>query len=130
MSYRSLWLTIGLAIAHTVYGQTFGEITGHVADASGASVAAAAISTTNTNTNAARKTLASASGDYAFPSLPPVSPYPKLPHNIERFKVFFRILCNKSARTLTSSLESKKYLCFLPRTLKRHVHVSEGYGSV
>ena len=75
MSYRSLSLTICLAAATgAVYGQTFGEITGHVADASGAAVAGAAITATNPNTNAVRQTVASGTGDYAFPSLPP-GPY-------------------------------------------------------
>ena len=73
MSYRSLLLTIGISVAATgvVLGQTFGEITGHVADSSGAVVATAAITATNVNTNAARQTATSGTGDYAFPSLPP-----------------------------------------------------------
>ncbi|MBV9223040.1 MAG: TonB-dependent receptor, partial [Acidobacteriaceae bacterium] len=52
-------------------GQTFGEITGHVSDASGASIPQANISLTNTSTNALRTTVSTDSGDYSFPSLPP-----------------------------------------------------------
>jgi hypothetical protein len=52
-------------------GQTFGEITGHVSDASGAAVPQANISLTNTNTNALRSTVSTESGNYSFPSLPP-----------------------------------------------------------
>ncbi len=60
-----------LLIAGVAFGQTFGEITGQVADASGAPVPAAAITITNINTNAARQTVSGNTGDYAFPSLPP-----------------------------------------------------------
>ena len=60
-----------LVTADVAFSQTFGEITGHVADASGAAVVTAAITATNINTNAARQTASSATGDYALPSLPP-----------------------------------------------------------
>ena len=71
---RTLLLTISSLLATAaMFGQTFGEITGRVADASGAAVTAAAITTTNANTNAARQTASSSTGDYAFPSLPPGS---------------------------------------------------------
>jgi hypothetical protein len=52
-------------------GQTFGEVTGHISDSSGASVPQANITLTNTSTNAIRTTVSTDSGDYSFPSLPP-----------------------------------------------------------
>jgi hypothetical protein len=52
-------------------GQTFGEITGRVSDASGGAVPAATITLTNISTNAIRSTVSTDSGDYTFPSLPP-----------------------------------------------------------
>ena len=69
MSFRSLLVTI--VCTGSMFGQTFGEITGHVADPSGAAVATVAVTVTNSNTNAARVTTTSATGDYALPSLPP-----------------------------------------------------------
>ena len=54
-----------------VLGQTLGEITGQVADASGAVVSGATITVTNTSTNAARTVASNDAGAYSFPSLPP-----------------------------------------------------------
>ena len=71
--YWGLAASFLLLTASLASGQTFGEITGQVADSSGAPVPAAAITVTNLNTNAARQTVSSGTGDYAFPSLPPGS---------------------------------------------------------
>src|SRR4029077_1339658 len=54
-----------------IFGQTFGEITGKITDASGAAVPEALVAATNVSTNAARRTIATDTGDYGFPSLPP-----------------------------------------------------------
>ena len=54
-----------------LFGQTFGEISGHISDSSGASIPQAAISLTNADTNAVRSTTSTDSGDYSFPSVPP-----------------------------------------------------------
>jgi hypothetical protein len=51
--------------------QTFGEVTGHINDASGAAVAGARVTLTNTATNAARVTPTTDSGDYTFPAVAP-----------------------------------------------------------
>ncbi|MBV9034493.1 MAG: carboxypeptidase regulatory-like domain-containing protein, partial [Acidobacteriaceae bacterium] len=73
MRYCSLTTVCAVLVfcALPMAGQTFGEITGHVSDASGASVPQANISLTNTSTNALRTTVSTDSGDYSFPSLPP-----------------------------------------------------------
>ena len=51
--------------------QTFGEITGQVADASGAMIPGAAVTVTNTGTNAVRTSVTNSSGLYSFPALVP-----------------------------------------------------------
>jgi hypothetical protein len=53
------------------FGQTLGEITGIVTDASGAVVAGANVTTTNTATGAAREATTNTSGVYSFPGLTP-----------------------------------------------------------
>src|SRR5947209_1747464 len=55
----------------TCFGQTFGEITGHITDSTGASVAGALVTLTNTNTNGVRTTTSTEAGDYSLPSVPP-----------------------------------------------------------
>jgi hypothetical protein len=55
----------------SVHAQTFGEITGRIADASGAAVPSASVKASNVNTNAVRQTVSTPTGDYSFPSLPP-----------------------------------------------------------
>ena len=57
--------------AAPVFAQTFGEITGHVSDLTGAAVPGAAVTLTNVGTNAARKTVTTDAGDYSLPSVPP-----------------------------------------------------------
>jgi Carboxypeptidase regulatory-like domain len=71
--HKILWAFCALAalFAMPVFGQTFGEITGRVSDASGAGVPGTAITLTNVNTNAVRKTESTGAGDYTFTSVPP-----------------------------------------------------------
>src|SRR5215831_16899357 len=73
MTFNRLILSVLLstALAVPIFAQTFGEITGKVADASGAVVPEAAITATNTGTNAVRRTVSTATGDYTLPSLTP-----------------------------------------------------------
>src|SRR5512133_1744298 len=52
-------------------GQTLGEITGTVTDASGALVAGGKVAITNVNTNASRNSITTGAGVYAFRSLQP-----------------------------------------------------------
>ncbi|HTS62158.1 MAG TPA: TonB-dependent receptor [Candidatus Acidoferrales bacterium] len=59
------------AVSLPLSAQTFGEVTGRVADASGASVPAAVLTLTNTSTNAVRATTSTESGVYTFASVPP-----------------------------------------------------------
>jgi Carboxypeptidase regulatory-like domain len=54
-----------------LWGQTFGEVTGRVTDASGAAVAGATITLTSTATNATRTTESGGEGFYTFTSVPP-----------------------------------------------------------
>jgi hypothetical protein len=54
-----------------IFGQTFGEITGQVVDATSAAVAGATVTITNTDTNAKRIAITTEAGIYSFPSLPP-----------------------------------------------------------
>jgi hypothetical protein len=58
----------GLA-AISLFAQTFGEITGHISDSSGAAVAGAKVVLTNTSTNAWRTVVSTDSGDYTFPAV-------------------------------------------------------------
>jgi hypothetical protein len=69
-----------LIIALPVFGQTFGEITGQVVDASGASVPGAAVTLTNVNTSANRSTISNDTGIYTFPSVPPGTYHVKTEH--------------------------------------------------
>ena len=57
--------------AHALFGQTFGEITGHITDSSGSIIASAGVTITNIATNAARTGVSTDSGDYTFPSVAP-----------------------------------------------------------
>ncbi len=51
--------------------QTYGEITGRLADSSGAAAPGTRITLTNVATNAVRTTATTDSGDYTFPSVAP-----------------------------------------------------------
>ena len=67
LKVASLLLTVTVAAS----AQTSGEITGQVADASGALVAGVTITATNTATNGNRTTTSNEAGIYSFPSLQP-----------------------------------------------------------
>ncbi len=54
-----------------LFGQTFGEVTGHISDSSGAAVPAATVYLTNVATNAVRTAVSTGSGDYTFPAVAP-----------------------------------------------------------
>ena len=62
---------LAAVFAIPLHAQTFGEVTGHIQDASGAAVPNAKITLTNVATNAVRNVSATESGDYTFPSVPP-----------------------------------------------------------
>ena len=66
-------LGLFLSLALSVFGQTFGDLSGEVRDASGATVAGAKVSLLNSATGATRDTVTSEAGTYAFPSLQPGS---------------------------------------------------------
>jgi hypothetical protein len=57
--------------AGTTFGQTLGEVTGHLSDASGASVPGSSITLTNLATGAVRTAISTDAGDYSLPSVPP-----------------------------------------------------------
>lgn len=57
--------------ASPLLAQTYGEVTGHISDPSGAAIPGAKITLTNTATNAARTALSTDSGDYTFPAVAP-----------------------------------------------------------
>src|SRR6266853_905034 len=59
------------AAAPQLFAQNFGEITGTVADSSGAVIAGAAVSVTNTATNQVRRTTTNDTGAYSAPFLVP-----------------------------------------------------------
>lgn len=61
-------------------GQTLGELSGRISDASGAGVPNAVLTLTNTSTNAVRTVNSSSDGDYTFPSVPPGSYNLKVEH--------------------------------------------------
>jgi hypothetical protein len=67
-------------VAVPVFGQSFGEITGQIADASGAAVPASAVTLTNVNTSAVRATVSNETGVYTFPSVPPGTYHVKTEH--------------------------------------------------
>ncbi len=54
-----------------LFSQTFGEITGHISDPTGAAVPDAQVALTKVSTNAVRTTVSTDSGVYTFPSVAP-----------------------------------------------------------
>src|SRR5690242_9206427 len=70
MQIRSLIVVFVLS-ALSVLGQTFGDITGQVADASHSAVAESMVTLTNTSTNATRQATSNAEGLYTFTAVPP-----------------------------------------------------------
>ncbi len=69
-----LLLCVLVALSATLYGQTFGTISGEVRDPSGAVVPNARVTVTNTATNVSRNSVTNNEGIYAFPALVP-GPY-------------------------------------------------------
>ena len=71
---RRLLLPLATLVALStmpLYAQTYGEITGRLADSSGAAAPATKITLTNVATNAVRTSTTTDSGDYTFPSVAP-----------------------------------------------------------
>src|SRR5579871_2638958 len=66
-AFIALFLLSGLSL----FGQTLGDISGQVADASHAAVGETTVTLTNTATNAARQASTNAEGLYTFTSVPP-----------------------------------------------------------
>ncbi len=64
-------LAVVLLAASAVFGQTFGEITGQVADATGAVIPGATVTVTNAATNATRTVQTTETGRYSVPFLVP-----------------------------------------------------------
>jgi hypothetical protein len=64
-------LTAGLLLALPVFGQTVGDITGVVTDASGGVIVGATVTVTNPQTNFTRAATTNTSGIYNFPALQP-----------------------------------------------------------
>src|ERR1700687_3615479 len=69
---RTKWfVAVVLLSGLSVIGQTLGDISGQVADPSGAGVPSSAVTLTNTATNAVRTAATNEQGLYTFPSVPP-----------------------------------------------------------
>lgn len=66
-----LCVSLFFALAVAAMAQTFGGITGQVADPAGGTVPGATILITNIGTNASRTAMSNEAGVYDFPSLPP-----------------------------------------------------------
>ena len=58
-------------IGPSAIGQTLGQLTGRITDATGAAVAGASVTLVNIATNASRSTVTTGDGDYTFASIPP-----------------------------------------------------------
>ena len=71
MKVRLLTICLLLCCGLTAFGQTFGDISGEVRDATGAVVPNAFITVANTETGATRTAATNDAGVYSFPSLPP-----------------------------------------------------------
>ena len=70
-TFRTLLCAIWVSFTALGYAQTLGEITGHLSDASGASLPGAAITLTSIATGAVRSAISTDAGDYSLPSVPP-----------------------------------------------------------
>src|ERR1700694_4364020 len=68
---RIFALAAGLVLALPAFGQTVGDITGVVTDASGGVIAGATVTVTNPQTNFTRAVTTNTSGLYNFPALQP-----------------------------------------------------------
>jgi hypothetical protein len=72
MRTKLLFATLfALALLSSVFGQTFGDISGEVRDTSGASIGGAQVTVVNVETNATRSAVSNEAGLYSFPALPP-----------------------------------------------------------
>src|SRR2546423_645348 len=69
MLFRLGTLIVSLSLA--LFGQTFGDISGEVRDASGAAIQGALITATNTQTNVSRTATTNEAGLYSFPAMVP-----------------------------------------------------------
>lgn len=71
----SRWLFVsgmlGVLSTISLFAQTFGEVTGHISDPTGAAIPGARVSLTNPATNAVWETLSTDSGDYTFAAVAP-----------------------------------------------------------
>ena len=70
-TFRGILFVVLILAALPLGAQNLGEITGTVADASGAVVAGAAVTVTNTSTNQVRRTVTNDTGTYSAPFLVP-----------------------------------------------------------
>jgi hypothetical protein len=70
-TFRTLLCALWVSVTVAGYGQTLGEITGHLTDATGASLPGAAITLTSISTGAVRAAISTDAGDYSLPSVPP-----------------------------------------------------------
>ena len=70
-TFRTLLCALWVSFTVAGYGQTLGEITGHLTDATGASLPGAAITLTSITTGAVRTAISTDAGDYSLPSVPP-----------------------------------------------------------
>ena len=70
-TFRTLLCALWVSFTIAGYGQTLGEITGHLTDATGASLPGAAITLTSVTTGAVRTAISTDAGDYSLPSVPP-----------------------------------------------------------
>jgi hypothetical protein len=70
-TFRTALCATLVTFAVAGYGQTVGEITGHLSDSTGASLPAAAITLTSLTTGAVRAAISTDAGDYSLPSVPP-----------------------------------------------------------
>ena len=62
---------LAISSAASLSAQTSGQISGHVADPTGAAVPGVAITLTNVGTSGMRSTVTTGAGDYLFPDVPP-----------------------------------------------------------
>ena len=62
---------IAIVSSASMWGQTFGNVSGQVGDTTGAGIPQAAITLTNVATGAVRSTTTTSTGDYAFTAVPP-----------------------------------------------------------
>ncbi len=72
---KALWVIVIVASFSvcSLQAQTFGEVSGHVTDATGAVIPGVSITLTNVNTNASRNVITTEAGAYTFPSVAPGS---------------------------------------------------------